>query len=112
MSHLAQVLARVHDTIEYEYDVYPDHDGLAGLIDAELRDDDDLMYALAAVVAIMATDFADEGSSAKLVASLGFIGSAIMGLVGVIGTFRPKGPATAATQTGDVNIAPTDNPEI
>ena len=51
MSRLAQVLARVHDTIEHEYDVYPDHDGLAGLIDAELRDDDDLMYALAAVVA-------------------------------------------------------------
>ena len=47
MSRLAQVLARVHDTIEHEYDVYPDHDGLAGLIDAELRDDDDLMALLA-----------------------------------------------------------------
>lgn len=41
---------------------------------------------------------------AQIVAALGFIGAATTGLIGVIGTFRPKGPPTAETQTGDVNV--------
>jgi hypothetical protein len=40
----------------------------------------------------------------QIVAALGFIGAAVTGLIGVIGTFRPKGAPTATTSTGDVNL--------
>lgn len=37
-------------------------------------------------------------------ASAAVYGSAVTGLIGVIGTFVPKGPPAATTQTGDVNM--------
>ena len=40
----------------------------------------------------------------QIVAALGFIGAAVTGLIGVIGTFRPKGGPTASTESGDVNL--------
>lgn len=54
---------------------------------------------------IVATgDFGSEVNVAKVIGALGFIAAAITGLVGVIGTFRPKGDSAASTQTGDVNV--------
>jgi multisubunit Na+/H+ antiporter MnhC subunit len=44
---------------------------------------------------------------AQIVAALGFIGAAVTGLIGVIGTFRPKGSPAATTESGDVNVNPT-----
>jgi hypothetical protein len=43
---------------------------------------------------------ADMGKSTE---ALG-IGAAATGLIGVIGTFRPKGPPMASTESGDVNV--------
>ena len=40
----------------------------------------------------------------KLAVALGFIGAAVTGLIGVLGTFRPKGAPAATTQSGDVNL--------
>lgn len=54
---------------------------------------------------IVATgNFGSEVNVAKVIGALGFIAAAITGLVGVIGTFRPKGDSSASTQTGDVNV--------
>ena len=50
-SRLATVIARLLDAASDQYDEGSYCEALAALIDAELRDDDDLMYALAAVVA-------------------------------------------------------------
>lgn len=60
----------------------------------------------AALIVILAT-FTKEGELDRVVASLAFIGAAETGLIGVIGTFRPKGPVDASTNTGDVNVGPT-----
>lgn len=46
---------------------------------------------LFAVVAVLWTDnAADTDSVARLVGALGFISSAVTGLIGLIGTFRPS----------------------
>lgn len=47
-----------------------------------------------AVVAVMSADDAD---GERLGIGLGFIAAAVTGLVGVIGTFRPKGLARASS---------------
>lgn len=60
---------------------------------------------VAAMVCIFG-DFADEVGIARVIGALSFISAAITGLIGVIGTFRPKGPPVATTQTGDVNLEP------
>ena len=56
----------------------------------------------AAIVCILFDGTADQ--LAKLVVALGFIGAAVTGLIGIAGTFRPKGAPTATTETGDVNM--------
>lgn len=38
---------------------------------------------------------------AQIVAALGFIGAAVTGLIGVIGTFRPRPPASEAQPEGE-----------
>lgn len=57
-------------------------------------------------IIILAGDFRSEVNVAKVIGALGFLTAAITGLVGVIGTFRPKGDPAATTQTGDVNLKP------
>ena len=66
-----------------------------------------VVLTLAAVIAIGAGNLTSETGVAKLIAALGFIGSAVTGLIGVIGTFRPKGPPTITTNSGDVNVPPS-----
>lgn len=61
-----------------------------------------VILVLAAVWVCVTVDA--ETHLAQIVAALGFIGAAISGLIGVIGTFRPKGSPVAETQTGDVNV--------
>ena len=68
------------------------------------------LATLAAIVALALAGaavcmFGNAGKHlAEIVGALSFIGAAITGLIGVIGTFRPKGPPVAATQSGDVNV--------
>ncbi|SFR86335.1 hypothetical protein [Sphingomonas jatrophae] len=56
-----------------------------------------------AVVICMSFD-GSEAQLAKVIAALAFLGGATTGLIGVIGTFRPKGAPIATTRTGDVNV--------
>lgn len=63
-----------------------------------------LLTVVAAMIVIFAS-FTKEGELDKVVAALAFIGAAETGLIGVIGTFRPKGPPVAQTNSGDVNMA-------
>lgn len=62
-----------------------------------------VVLTLGAVIICMSFDGTD-GQLAKVIAALAFIGAATTGLIGVIGTFRPKGPPTASTSNGDVNM--------
>lgn len=59
--------------------------------------------ALAAAIICMVFD-GTEAQLAKVIAALAFIGGAITGLIGVIGTFRPKGDSGSSAQA-DANIA-------
>ena len=56
----------------------------------------------AAIVCVLFDGTPDE--LAKLVVALGFIGAAVTGLIGIAGTFRPKGAPVASTESGDVNL--------
>lgn len=49
-----------------------------------------LLAIVGALVCVLG-DYGSEVNMAKVIGSLAFIGSAIAGLTGVIGTFRPKG---------------------
>ena len=62
-----------------------------------------LLAIVGALVCVLG-DYGSEVNMAKVIGSLAFIGSAIAGLTGVIGTFRPKGDPAATTETGDVNL--------
>lgn len=61
-----------------------------------------VVMTIAAAVICLTVDA--ETHFAQIVAALGFIGAAVTGLIGVIGTFRPKGQPAATTQSGDVNM--------
>ena len=50
-----------------------------------------VLLTLAAAFMVVAADLETERGLAKLIGALGFIGAAVTGLIGVIGTFRPKG---------------------
>lgn len=50
-----------------------------------------VLLTLAAAIMVEAADLKTERGIAKLIGALGFIASAVTGLIGVIGTFRPKG---------------------
>lgn len=50
-----------------------------------------VLLTIAAVIICMSFDGTAE-QLAKVIAALAFIGAATTGLIGVIGTFRPKGP--------------------
>lgn len=50
-----------------------------------------VVLTLAAAIMVVAADLETERGLAKLIGALGFIGAAVTGLIGVIGTFRPKG---------------------
>lgn len=63
-----------------------------------------VLLTIVGAVIVASGDFGSEVNVAKVIGALGFIAAAITGLVGVIGTFRPKGDSTATTQTGDVNV--------
>lgn len=63
-----------------------------------------VLLTLAAALIVILGNIATAEGIAKVIGALGFIGSAVTGLIGVIGTFRPKGPATASTESGDVNL--------
>lgn len=58
--------------------------------------------ALAAAIICMVFD-GTEAQLAKVIAALAFIGGAITGLIGVIGTFRPKGDS--GSSQADANLA-------
>jgi len=58
--------------------------------------------ALAAAIVCMVFD-GTEAQLAKVIAALAFIGGAITGLIGVIGTFRPKGDS--GSSQADANLA-------
>jgi len=62
-----------------------------------------LLAAFGALVCVLG-NYGSEANIAKVIGALAFIGSAIAGLTGVIGTFRPKGDPAATTETGDVNL--------
>lgn len=63
-----------------------------------------VILALAGAAICIFADFTNEEMLAKALGALTFIGGAVTGLIGVIGTFRPKGPPVASTQSGDVNV--------
>ena len=65
-----------------------------------------VLLAMTGALVLVFGDYQNEVNVAKVVGALSFIAAAITGLVGVIGTFRPKGEPTAKTQTGDVNLKP------
>lgn len=60
--------------------------------------------ALAAALICMVFD-GTEAQLAKVIAALAFIGGAITGLIGVIGTFRPKGDSGERSAQADANLA-------
>jgi hypothetical protein len=53
------------------------------------------------VVGGLAVALAPERYLDEVLAALGFIGMAVTGLIGVIGTFRPKGRATGELDEGN-----------
>jgi len=59
--------------------------------------------AILFAICYLATIAAWLASKGKYAEALGF-GGLTTGLVGVIGTFRPRVPTTASTETGDVNL--------
>lgn len=63
-----------------------------------------VVLSVTGAVIVVLGDYETEVNVAKVIGSLSFLGAAVTGLVGVIGTFRPKGDPTATTQTGDVNL--------
>lgn len=63
-----------------------------------------VMLAITGALVLVFGDYQSEVNVAKVIGALGFIAAAITGLVGVIGTFRPKGDPAATTQSGDVNV--------
>ena len=65
-----------------------------------------VLLAMTGALVLVFGDYQNEVNVAKVVGALSFIAAAITGLVGVIGTFRPKGEPTATTRTGDVNLKP------
>lgn len=70
-----------------------------------------LLAVIAALICIWA-DFGSEVNLGRVIGALGFIGAAVTGLIGVIGTFRPKGDApTAATESGDISVTEGGRPE-
>jgi hypothetical protein len=50
-----------------------------------------VLLTLAAAIMVETADLETERGIAKLIGALSFIASAVSGLIGVIGTFRPKG---------------------
>lgn len=65
-----------------------------------------LMTMTGAIIVVLG-DYKSEVNVAKIIGAIAFIGSGITGLVGVIGTFRPKGEPSTSTQSGDVNVGKT-----
>ncbi len=53
-----------------------------------------VVLAIAGAIVAITGDYRTEVGVAKVLGALGFITAAITGLVGVIGTFRPKGDVT------------------
>lgn len=72
-----------------------------------MNDRDTLIAFLAvlATIIVMAICGAVNASSGK---DASVYLAAITGLIGVIGTFRPKGPPVAPTDKGDVNVGGQD----
>lgn len=63
-----------------------------------------VILSLAGALVCVFGAYNSEVNLARVVGALSFIGGAITGLIGVIGTFRPKGDsASVSTQTGDIN---------
>lgn len=50
-----------------------------------------VLLTLAAAIMVETADLQTAEGLTKLIGALGFIASAVTGLIGVIGTFRPKG---------------------
>ena len=50
-----------------------------------------VLLTLAAAIMVETAELETQEGLAKLIGALGFIASAVTGLIGVIGTFRPKG---------------------
>lgn len=65
-----------------------------------------VILSITGALVLVFGDYRTEVNVAKVVGALSFIAAAITGLVGVIGTFRPKGDPTAVTRTDDVNLKP------
>lgn len=63
-----------------------------------------VVLAIVGALTCMLGSFDSEVNLGRVIGALGFIGAAVTGLIGVIGTFRPKGPPAATTQSGDVNL--------
>ena len=64
------------------------------------------LLALAGAAVCIWGSYDSEVNLARVLGALTFIGGAITGLIGVIGTFRPKGPPVAQTERGDINLEP------
>lgn len=59
-----------------------------------------VLLAVSASVICLVADLSNETQIAKLLAALGFISSGVTGLVGVIGTFRPRAATPDSTGGG------------
>lgn len=62
------------------------------------------LLTITGAVIVVLGDYQTEVNVAKIIGAISFIGAAITGLVGVIGTFRPKGEPAASTQSGNINV--------
>lgn len=62
------------------------------------------IVVLTLTAAIVCVTVDAETKLAQIVAALGFISAAVTGLIGVIGTFRPKGGIDAAIQPDPVAV--------
>ena len=70
-----------------------------------------VLMTIAGAVVLALADFDNELASAKAIAALGFISSAVTGLIGVIGSFLNGMPLHVETRHGDVTMTRTPEGE-
>lgn len=64
-----------------------------------------VLLTLSAAIIVMFADLKNEAGMARIIGALGFIGAAVTGLIGVIGTFRPKAREETLTDPEHHDVA-------